>query len=76
MMDEVQKRQIDCSGLTKDEINRDIITETDHLFKTSLLLKKYDYDTLESIIIPERVVIFNCIRNKIKSCFAAFGSTD
>jgi len=56
---------IDCSNLTKDEINDKI--ETDTKDSTSLKIERYGYEDLAGLTLPQSLTKFYCFNNEIKS---------
>lgn len=60
---------IDCRGLTKNKINDQIGKACSRCNDLSLIIWGYEYENLESIILPNSITSFNCSRNKIKTFF-------
>jgi Leucine-rich repeat (LRR) protein len=58
---------VDCINLTKDQINEEIVTETEGLTNVNLKIQKYRYEDFTGLILPANVIRFNCAVNQITS---------
>jgi Leucine-rich repeat (LRR) protein len=57
-----------CKGLSKDQINREIVSETgEPKYHTNLRIKNYEYDDLVGITLPSSLEKFRCSYNHIRS---------
>jgi hypothetical protein len=63
----MSKININCSTLTKDQINEEIKEKTRGKVNVILLIFSYKYDDLVKIEIPNSVSVFYCSNNQITS---------
>jgi Leucine-rich repeat (LRR) protein len=59
--------EIDCQDLSKHDINNEILNRIGGLTKVKLKLYYYNHDDLESIILPNSIINFDCLNNQITS---------
>ena len=59
--------EIGCEGLSKDDINNEILNRIGDLTEVKLKLSNYDHHDLESIILPNLIIEFDCSDNEITS---------